>query len=166
MSAQERAASVAALFDLMAAAPDPAGAAFRAMNERCSRHDGGQLAYFLSTGDGSVLVSASAGYWRGLFTGLRPHVALLSLGGRPNVDGEPYQGSNAQYALEQVQLLRPARIAFCHHDPLFPGVPGVDIGPAAAAVRDTASGADYFALEYATARPLFARAVSSRRTFV
>jgi L-ascorbate metabolism protein UlaG (beta-lactamase superfamily) len=156
VSAQERAASVAALFGLMAAAPDPAGAALRALNERCSRHDGGQLAYLLSTGDGSVLVSASAGYWRGLFTGLRPDVALLSLGGRPNVDGEPFQGSTAQYALEQVELLRPARIAFCHHDPLFPGVPGVDIGPAAAAVRGTASGADYFALEYATARPLFA----------
>ncbi len=156
VSAQERATAVAALFDLMAAAPDPAGAALRAMNDRCSRHDGGQLAFFLTTGDGSVLVSASAGYWRGIFTGLRPDVALLSLGGRPNVDGEPYQGSSAEYALEQVQLLRPARVAFCHHDPLFPGVPGVDIGPAAAALQETASGADYLELEYATARPLFA----------
>ena len=91
------------------------------MNERCSRHDGGQLAFFLTTGDGSVLVSASAGYWRGIFTGLRPDVALLSLGGRPNVDGEPYQGSSAEYALEQVQLLRPARVGVLSPRPALPG---------------------------------------------
>jgi L-ascorbate metabolism protein UlaG (beta-lactamase superfamily) len=155
VSAQERKAAVAALFDLMARAPEPAGPALRSLNERCSRHDGGQLAYLLTTTEGSVLVSASAGYWRGIFTGLQPDVALLSLGGRPNVDGEPYQGSTAQYVLEQVQLLRPSRVGFCHHDPLFPGVPGVDIGPAAAALQGTASGSDYFELEYASARPLF-----------
>jgi L-ascorbate metabolism protein UlaG (beta-lactamase superfamily) len=106
VSAQGRAAAVAALFDLMASAPEPAGPALRALNERCSRHDGGQLAYLLTTAEGSVLVSASAGYWRGIFTGLRPDVALLSLGGRPNADGEPYQGSTAQYMLEQVRLLQ------------------------------------------------------------
>ncbi len=156
VSAQSRASTVRTLFDLMASAPEPAGGVLRAMNERCSRHDGGQLAFLLTTAEGSVLVSASAGYWRGIFGGLRPDVALLSLGGRPNVDGEPYQGSTAHYALEQVQLLRPASVAFCHHDPLFPGVPGVDIGPAAAAVRGPTSDADYFELEYATARGLFA----------
>jgi L-ascorbate metabolism protein UlaG (beta-lactamase superfamily) len=154
VSAQERAAAVAALFDLMASAPEPAGSALRSMNERCSRHDGGQLAYLLTTAEGSVLVSGSAGYWRGIFTGLRPDVALLSLGGRPNVDGEPYQGSTAQYIVEQVQLLGPRSVAFCHHDPLFPGVPGVDVGPAAAALRRAAS-AGYLEFEYATARPLF-----------
>ena len=69
---------------------------------------------------------------------LRPDVALLSLGGRPNVDGEPFQGSSAQFMLEQVQLLRPGRVAFCHHDPLFPGLPGVDIGPAADALAHPA----------------------------
>jgi L-ascorbate metabolism protein UlaG (beta-lactamase superfamily) len=156
VSAQDRAGAVAALFDLMAAAPEPAGPALRALNERCSRHDGGQLAYFLDTTEGSVLVSGSAGYWRGIFTGLRPDAALLSLGGRPNVDGEPYQGSTAQYVLEQVQLLRAEKVAFCHHDPLFPGVPGIDIGPAAAALRRATPGAAYFQLEYATPRALFA----------
>ena len=70
-----------------------------------------------------MLVSGSAGYWRGIFDGLRPDVALLSLGGRPNVDGEPFQGSSVQYMLEQVQLLRPGRVAFCHHDALYPGLP-------------------------------------------
>ena len=154
VSAQDRAATVRGLFDIMGSVPPPVGPALVAMNEACSHHDGGQLAYLLTTIGGSMLVSASAGYWRGIFDGLRPDVALLSLGGRPNVDGEPFQGSSAQYMLEQVQLLHPERVAFCHHDPLFPGLPGVDIEPAAAALRALgASG--YFEMEYATRLRLF-----------
>jgi L-ascorbate metabolism protein UlaG (beta-lactamase superfamily) len=153
VSAQDRAATVRGLFDIMGTVPPPAGPALVAMNEACSRHDGGQLAYLLTTVGGSVLVSGSAGYWRGIFDGLHPDVALLSLGGRPNVDGEPFQGSSAEFMLEQVQLLRPGRVAFCHHDPLFPGLPGVDIGPAAAALQAGAAG--YFEMEYASPVRLF-----------
>ncbi len=154
VSAQERAATVSSLFRAMDAAPPPAGPALIAMNDACSRHDGGQLAYLLTTSGGSVLVSGSAGYWRGIFDGLRPDVALLSLGGRPNVDGEPFQGSSVEFMLEQVQRLRPGRVAFCHHDPLFPGLPGVDIGPAADALRAPGAPSGYFELEYATPFPL------------
>jgi L-ascorbate metabolism protein UlaG (beta-lactamase superfamily) len=107
------------------------------------------------TSAGSMLISGSAGYWRGIFSGLRPDVALLSLGGRPNVDGEPFQGSTVDYLLEQVRLLRPGRIAFCHHDPLFPGLPGVDIEPAAAALQVPGAPSSYFQMEYATPVPLF-----------
>jgi len=155
LSAQARAAKVADLFSLLASAPAPAGPALVAMNEQCSRHDGGQLAYLLATTGGSMLVSGSAGYWRGIFDGLRPDVALLSLGGRPNVDGEPFQGSSAQYVLEQAQVLRPGRIAFCHHDPLFPGLHGTDVDAAAAALRAGGAPSEYFALEYATPVRLF-----------
>jgi len=155
LSAQARAAKVADLFSLLASAPAPAGPALVAMNEQCSRHDGGQLAYLLVTTRGSMLVSGSAGYWRGIFDGLRPDVALLSLGGRPNVDGEPFQGSSAQYVLEQAQVLRPGRIAFCHHDPLFPGLPGTDVDAAAAALRAGGAPSEYFAFEYATPVTLF-----------
>ncbi len=154
VSAQERAATVRTLFEAMDAAPAPAGPALIAMNESCSRHDGGQLAYLLLTAGGSVLVSGSAGYWRGIFDGLRPDVALLSLGGRPNVDGEPFQGSSVEFMLEQVRALRAGRVAFCHHDPLFPGLPGVDIGPAAAALRAPGAPSGYFELEYAVPVPL------------
>ena len=155
LSAQTRAAKVADLFSLLASAPAPAGPALVAMNEQCSRHDGGQLAYLVVTPRGSMLVSGSAGYWRGIFDGLRPDVALLSLGGRPNVDGEPFQGSSAQYVLEQAQVLRPGRIAFCHHDPLFPGLPGTDVDAAAAALRAGGAPSEYFAFEYATPVTLF-----------
>jgi L-ascorbate metabolism protein UlaG (beta-lactamase superfamily) len=156
VSAQDRAATMAELFAVMDSVPAPAGPALVAMNDTCSRHDGGPLAYLLMTSGGSMLISGSAGYWRGIFNGLRPDVALLSLGGRPNVDGEPFQGSSVDFMLEQVGLLQPARrIAFCHHDPLFPGLPGVDIEPAAAALRVPGAPAAYFEMEYATPVPLF-----------
>jgi L-ascorbate metabolism protein UlaG (beta-lactamase superfamily) len=155
ISAQARAEHVAGLFDLMAAAPAPAGPVLRDMNAKCSDHDGGQLAYLLTSPGGSLLVSGSAGYWRGIFTGLRPDVALLSLAGRPNVDGEPFQGSAADYMREQVDLLGAGRVAFCHHDPLFPGQGWRDVSAAAAALRENCA-ADYFAMEYGAPVPLFA----------
>jgi L-ascorbate metabolism protein UlaG (beta-lactamase superfamily) len=155
ISAQERIAARQVFFDLMAGLEGPQGEALRVMNAKCSAHDGGQLSYLLVTGEGSALVSASAGYWKGLFDGLRPDVALLAIGGRPNVDGEPFQGSGAQYMLEQVELLRPGRVAFCHHDPLFPGLPWVDAGAAAEALAVPGAPTGYFTLEYATPRSLF-----------
>ena len=155
ISAQERIAARQVFFDLMAGLKGPQGEALQAMNAKCSAHDGGQLSYLLLTGEGSALVSASAGYWKGLFGGLRPDVALLAIGGRPNVDGEPFQGSGAQYMLEQVELLRPGRVAFCHHDPLFPGLPWIDIGAAAEALAGSGAPTGYFSLEYATPRALF-----------
>jgi L-ascorbate metabolism protein UlaG (beta-lactamase superfamily) len=155
VSAQARATAVQGLFDAMEGVISPAGQALRDMNARCSMHDGGQLAYLLSTAEGSVLVSGSSGYWKGIFAGLRPDVALLALAGRPNVDGEPFQGSSTQYMLEQVQLLHPGHVAFCHHDPLFPGLPGVEIAAAAKAMRTPGAPTGYFELEYNTPRRLF-----------
>jgi len=81
--------------------------------------------------------------------GLRPDVALLSLGGRPNVDGEPHQGSAARFLTEQVKLLGAVSVALCHHDPLVPGDAGVDIAPAAAALRAEIPSVAYFELSYA-----------------
>ncbi len=153
VSAQARAGAVAGLFDLMAAAPAPAGPVLRDMNAKCSDHDGGQLAYLLTTPEGSLLVNGSAGYWKGIFTGLRPDVALLSLAGRPNVDGEPFQGSSADYVREQVQLLGAGRVAFCHHDPLFPGQRWSNTSAAAGAVRE--DGVGYFEMAYNAPVPLF-----------
>ena len=57
--------------------------------------------------------------------------------------------------VEQVELLRPGRVALCHHDPLFPGLPWTDLGAAAEALTVPGAPAGYFTLEYATPRPLF-----------
>jgi L-ascorbate metabolism protein UlaG (beta-lactamase superfamily) len=132
----------------------PVGEALENMRDHSSMHDGGQLAYLLQTGDGSALFSGSSGYWPGIFAGLRPDVAFLALAGRPNVSGEPYQGSSARFMLEQVETLRPGTVCFCHHDPVFPGLPGTDVTEAAALLVARKPGG-YFTLEYATPRPLF-----------
>lgn len=116
---------------------------------------GGQLAYLPRAGDGTALFSGSSGYWPGVFAGLRPDVAFLALAGRPNVSGEPYQGSSARFMLEQAKALGPGKVGFCHHDPLLPGQPGTDVAAAPALLVARKPGS-YLTLKYATARPLFA----------
>src|SRR6202012_1583298 len=108
----------------------------------------------LRPGDGPALFRGSSGYWPGIFANLRPDTAFLALAGRPNVSGEPYQGSSARYMLEQVETLLPGRVCFCHHDPLLPGLPGTD-ATEAAALLETRNPGGYFALDFAAARPLF-----------
>ncbi|HMK11175.1 MAG TPA: MBL fold metallo-hydrolase, partial [Acidimicrobiales bacterium] len=135
ISHQDRMAAVSKLFEMMPTfAPDLA-AYLASTDAHCSRNDGGQLNYLLETPDGSILVSASSGYWVGIMRDLRPDVAILALAGRPNVNGEPHQGSLAQFLVEEVELLRPRKVIFCHHDPLLPPLlPGVDTGEAIASL--------------------------------
>ena len=104
-----------------------------------SRADGGQLAYELSTPEGSILFSSSAGCWSGIFGGLAPDLAILAVAGRPNLDGEPFQGSQAQFIATEVELLAPKAVAFCHHDAWMPPIPPVDLAPVAAELRVRAS---------------------------
>lgn len=84
---RHRSPSVRAFFDLA--------------SRSTSSYDGGQLAYLLESPAGSLLVSANAGYWRGIFEPLRPDVAVLGAAGRPVLDGEPYQGSPASFLAEE-----------------------------------------------------------------
>jgi L-ascorbate metabolism protein UlaG (beta-lactamase superfamily) len=156
VSAQDRRLKVEGLFAAgLSPAADPVAAALQHMREHSSDRDGGQLAFLLRTGDGSALFSGSSGYWPGIFAGLQPDAAFLALAGRPNVSGEPYQGSLARFLLDQAETLRPGKVCFCHHDPLMPGLPGTDVTEAAALIEARKPGG-YFSLEYATARPLFA----------
>lgn len=156
VSAQDRQRKVQGAFAAgFGWAPAPVAEAMKNMLDHSSIHDGGQLAYLLQTGDGSALFSGSSGYWPGIFAGLQPDVAFLALAGRPNVSGEPYQGSSARFILEQAETLHPGKVCFCHHDPLMPGLPGTDVTEAAALIEARKSGS-YFTLDYATARPLFA----------
>lgn len=156
ISAQDRWSSVKGVFTGgLSQAPAPLAEALTNMFAHSSVHDGGQLAYLLRTGDGSVLFNGSSGYWPGIFAGLRPDVAFLALAGRPNVSGEPYQGSSARFMLEQVETLDPGKVCFCHHDPVIPGLPGTDVTEAAALLQARKPGG-CFTLEYAAPRHLFA----------
>jgi L-ascorbate metabolism protein UlaG (beta-lactamase superfamily) len=83
ISAQDRRSKLQGVFaGGFAWAAAPLAGAMKNMLDRSSINDGGQLAYLLRTGDGSVLFSGSAGYWPGIFAGLRPDVAFLALAGR------------------------------------------------------------------------------------
>lgn len=156
VSAQDRLRAVQERVAARTALPaGPVAAAMANMRAHSSGHDGGQLAYLLHTEDGAALFSGSSGYWPGIFASLRPDTAFLALAGRPNVSGEPYQGSSARYMLEQVETLLPGRVCFCHHDPLLPGMPGTDVAEAAALLEQRNKGS-YFTLDFATARSLFA----------
>lgn len=85
------------------------------------RGDGGALVFLFETPEGSVFYQDTSGHWSGILRDLRPDVAILAAAGRGNVDGEPIQGSLAQFIARQADLLRPARIVLSHHDDWLPG---------------------------------------------
>ena len=87
-----------------------------------TRGDGGALGYLLETRHGSIWFSDTSGYWTGVIDGLRPDAAILAVAGRGNIDGEPIQGSLADFVGGQASLLRPRRVIYCHHDDWMPGV--------------------------------------------
>lgn len=149
ISAQDRAASAASIFQLITAMDPALGAWFASVEGQCSHHDGGQLAYLLETPEGTIFVSASAGGWSGILRDLRPDVAILALAGRPNVDGEPFQGSLADYLVRQVEALRAETVVLCHHDALLPPIlPPIDTDEALARLSREAGYATHVDLAY------------------
>ncbi len=85
------------------------------------RGDGGALVFVFETPEGSLLFQDTSGHWSGILDGRRPDVAILAAAGRGNIDGEPIQGSLADFVARQVGLLRPRRLLFSHHDDWLPG---------------------------------------------
>ena len=154
VTAQDRAARVDALFELFPSLGADLAKWFAATTAHCSTRDGGQLAYLLEAPDGSVFVNASSGYWSGIVAQLRPDVAVLALTGRPNVNGEPHQGSLARFLVDQVELLQPGKVVLCHHDALLPGLPDTDTGEALARLARDVGYARHVDLAYADPVPI------------
>jgi L-ascorbate metabolism protein UlaG (beta-lactamase superfamily) len=122
-----------------------------------SDFDGGQLIYLVETPDGSLLWSASSGCWAPLLRELNPDVAILALAGRPNVNGQPFQGSMAEFIVRQVEMLHPRKVVFCHHDSFLPPyMNGTNVDAAAEAVRARTPYAELLTLRYGEAVPIFA----------
>ena len=155
VSHQERTARVAALFEsLPAIAPDLV-TYLQSTDGHSSRVDGGQLNYLIETPEGSILVNASSGYWTGILRDLRPDVAVLALAGRPNVNGEPHQGTLARFLVDEVELVRPQKVLLCHHDELMPPLfPGVDTGEAIALLARDVSYARFVEMPYSEPVPI------------
>ena len=87
-----------------------------------SGHTGGALCYLIETPAGSIFWQDTSGCWTGVLRDLRPDVALLAAAGRGNLDGEPIQGSLAQFVAREAELLRPRTIILNHHDNWMPPV--------------------------------------------
>jgi L-ascorbate metabolism protein UlaG (beta-lactamase superfamily) len=120
--------------------------------------DGGPLAFMVETPAGSILWKDSPGHWRGVLSGLRPDVALLGAGARPNVDGEPHQGSVASFVASEVATTRAKRVALCHHDDWFPPFTApLDTDVVRWQVAQEAPGADLLELDYLEDRAILAR---------
>ena len=84
-----------------------------------------------------------------MYDGLRPDVAILAANGRGNVDGEPFQGSLAEFVVDEVETVKPNTVVLCHHDALLPPVVGpVDVGPIERLLADRAPAADLLRLDY------------------
>lgn len=114
---------------LGAALRGPAGAdesqAQREMREHLanacgSSHTGGALAYVIETPLGSIFYQDTSGCWTGVLQDLRPDVAILAAAGRGNIDGEPIQGSLAEFVGLEARLLKPKTIILGHHDNWMP----------------------------------------------
>src|SRR6266566_1097874 len=85
------------------------------------RGDGGSFVYLFETAEGSLLYQDTSGHWTGILHNLRPDVAILAAAGRGTIDGEPIQGTLAQFVAQQADLLRPRRVILAHHDDWLPG---------------------------------------------
>lgn len=97
-----------------------------------SVRDGGPLVYLIETPAGSIFYQDSSGCWSGVLKDLKPDVAILGLtGGRPNMDGEPFQGSTAEFIGQEVAALRPKTVIFGHHDNWLgaPSFEPLDVAP-------------------------------------
>ena len=81
---------------------------------------GGALAYLIETPYGSVFYHDSSGCWTRIVSDLRPDVAIVAMAGRPNLDGEPLQGSLANFVGLMAGLMRPRLMFLGHHDNCLP----------------------------------------------
>ena len=120
----------------------------RASNQG-ARGDGGALIYLFHTPDGTLLYQDTSGHWTGILNRLRPDVAVLAAAGRGNIDGEPTQGSLAQFVARQAELLEPRRVVLGHHDDWLPGFSiATDVGPIRDELRRARPSVELIELQY------------------
>ena len=121
------------------------------------RGDGGALVYLIETPEGSVLYQDTSGHWSGLMCNLRPDVAILAAAGRGNIDGDPIQGSLAEFVGRQAAFLQPKRVFLSHHDNWLPGFSlTTNTAPIRDALAERAPATELVETGYMAGYPLFA----------
>ncbi|MEO5899900.1 MAG: hypothetical protein ABIR68_07165, partial [Ilumatobacteraceae bacterium] len=122
-----------------------------------SRGDGGALLYLFDTPEGSLLFQDTSGHWSGILDGVRPDVAILAAAGRGNIDGEPVQGSLADFVARQVAAVQPKRVVLSHHDDWLPGFSvATDMEPLRRSISAAAASTELLEIGYLSGTDIFA----------
>jgi L-ascorbate metabolism protein UlaG (beta-lactamase superfamily) len=151
---QQRQARFRQLISYFGTLDDAARRHLRASNQH-DRGDGGALLYLFETPEGTLLYQDTSGHWSGILRDLRPDVAILAAAGRGCLDGEPIQGSLAQFVARQADLLRPHTVVLSHHDNWLPGFSVVtDVKPIADELSRAVPGTRLLELGYLDATPV------------
>ncbi|MEO5839667.1 MAG: MBL fold metallo-hydrolase [Acidimicrobiales bacterium] len=120
------------------------------------RGDGGALVYLIETPEGSLLYQDTSGHWSGIMRDLRPDVAILAAAGRGNIDGDPIQGTLAEFVSKQAAFLQPKRVLLSHHDNWLPGFSlETNTAPIRDALAERVPTTELVETGYAAAYPLF-----------
>jgi hypothetical protein len=95
-----------------------------------SLNDGGPLQFLIETPAGSIFFQDTTGCWTGVLEEISADAAILAAAGRANVDGEPIQGSLAQFIAMETKLLGARTVVLGHHDDWMPPVTkAIDAAP-------------------------------------
>jgi L-ascorbate metabolism protein UlaG (beta-lactamase superfamily) len=152
---QEQRARFEELVKYLSSQIPPASIEHLVASQQGDRGDGGALVYVFDTPDGRILYQDTSGHWSGIIEGLAPDVAILAAAGRGNIDGEPIQGSLAQFVAREAELLGARRLVLGHHDNWLPGFSiETDIRPIRAELARVAPEAELIELEYLDATPI------------
>jgi hypothetical protein len=103
-----------------------------------SSFDGGQLAFNFVIDDLALLWSAHLGGYEGIIRSIepKPQVLIQAIAGRANLNGRPFDGSAADFAVQVCRWLgEPGKVIWCLHDesPIKPW--SVDVSPATRAIE-------------------------------
>lgn len=118
--------------------------------------DGGALAFLIETPEGSILWKDTSGHWSGVLAGVQADVVLLAAAARPNVNGEPHQGSLAAFIAAETGMTGARRAALCHHDDWLPPFTGVlDVDPIRHRLARDVPRAEFVDIGYLEGRRIF-----------
>jgi L-ascorbate metabolism protein UlaG (beta-lactamase superfamily) len=115
-----------------------------------STSDGGPLVYLIETPDMRIFFQDTSGCWTGVLREIEADVAILSAAGRANVDGEPIQGSMADFIATEAKLLGARKVIIGHQDNWMPPITPAtfDMAPVRAELENRAPQAELIEMGY------------------
>ena len=125
-----------------------------------SNRIGGALCYLFETPNGSIFFQDTSGCWTGIVSDIRADIAILAMAGRPNIDGEPIQGSLADYIGMMTSMLKPSSVILGHHDDWMPpqtkdNTKHASISPIRNRINSVRPGTELLDLKYLDGTELF-----------